>query len=142
MLSTLNRRREHKQKGEKRVAKFMPRFDGPYEVTGVHPKASTVSIDVPTQPNAYPTYHTENIKPFIPNDNEKYPSRTLAEPGPIMVDGVEEYTVERIVAHRKIGRGYQYRVKFVGWGPEHERWIAGREMEDIEALDQYKANML
>jgi len=142
MLSTLNRRREYKQKGEKRVAKFMPRFDGPYEVTNVHREKSTVTIDLPTQPNAYPTYHMEHVKPFIPNDNNKYPSRTLAEPGPIMVDGIEEYTVEKIVAHRKMGRGYQYRVRFVGWGAEHERWIAGREMEDNDALDQYKANML
>jgi hypothetical protein len=28
MLSTLNRRQEHKQTGEKQVAKFMARFDG------------------------------------------------------------------------------------------------------------------
>jgi hypothetical protein len=137
MLSTLNRRREHKQKGKKRVAKFMARFDGPFEVTSVHKEASTVSIDVPTQPNAFPTYYTGHIKPFKANDAEKYPSRTLQEPGPIMVDGVEEYTVEKIIAHRKIGRGYQFRVKFLGWGPEQERWIAGRELEDNEALDHY-----
>ena len=142
MLSTLNRRREHKQKGEKRTAKFMARFDGLYEVTDVHRKASTVTIDVPTQPNAYPMYHTAHIKPFVHNDDEKYPSHTLAKPGPIMVDGVEEYTVEKIVAHRKVGRGYQYQVKFVGWGPEHERWIAGWELEDNEAIDLYRANML
>lgn len=64
----------------------------------------------------------------------------MAEPGPIMVDGVEEYRVERIIAHRKIGRGYQYRVKFAGWGPEEERWIAGNELEDNEALDLYWGN--
>jgi len=137
MLSTLNRRREHKLKGEKRIAKFMPRFDGPYQITDVHKEASTVTIDVPTQPNAFPTYHTSQIKPFKINDKGKFPSRTLPEPGPIIVDGVEEYTVERIIAHRKIGRGYQYRVKFSGWGPEQERWIAGRELEDNEALDLY-----
>jgi KaiC/GvpD/RAD55 family RecA-like ATPase len=137
MLSTLNRRREHKQKGEKRVAKFMARFDGPFQITDVHKEASTVTIDVPTQPNAFPTYHTSHIKPFMANDAEKYPSRTLAEPGPIMVDGVEEYTVEKIITHRKIGRGYQYRVQFTGWGPEQERWIAGKELEDNEALDLY-----
>jgi hypothetical protein len=30
MLSTLHRRKAYMQKGDKRVAKFMPRFDGPY----------------------------------------------------------------------------------------------------------------
>jgi len=137
MLSTLNRRREHKQKGQKRVAKFMQRFDGPFQVVSVHKEASTVSIDVPTQPNAFPTYHTSQIKVHKANDAEKYPSRTLPEPGPILIDGIEEYTVSKIIAHRKIGRGFQYRVQFSGWGPEHERWITGRELEDNEALDLY-----
>ena len=66
----------------------------------------------------------------------------VAQDVAIMVDGVEEYTVEKIVAHRKVGRGYQYRVKFVGWGPEQERWIVGRELEDNEALNLYRANLL
>ncbi|KIM38735.1 hypothetical protein M413DRAFT_51661, partial [Hebeloma cylindrosporum] len=77
--------------------KFMPRFDGPYEITSVHKEASTVTVDVPTQPNAFPTYHTSQVKTFTANDALKYPSRTLPEPGPILVDGVEEFTVERIV---------------------------------------------
>ena len=96
-----------------------------------------VSIDVPTQPNTFPMYHTLQIKPHTENDAEKYPSQTLAEPGPIMVDGIEEYTVNKIITHWKIGRGYQYRVQFSGWGPKPERWIAGRELEDNEALDLY-----
>ena len=57
-----------------------------------------------------------------------------------MVDGVEEYTVERIITHWKIGRGFQYHVKFMGWGTEQERWIAGKELEDNEALDLYWEN--
>jgi len=128
------------KKEKKRVAKFMQRFNGPYEVTDIHKETSNVTIDVPTQPNAFPMYHTSHIKPYMANDNEKYPSRTLAEPGPIMVDAVEEYTVERIITHQKISRGFQYRVKFMGWGPEQERWIAGKELEDNEALDLYWEN--
>jgi hypothetical protein len=137
MLSTLHRRREHKLKGEKRVAKFMPRFNGPYLIIDVHKKASEVTLNIPTQPNAYLSFHTSLVKPFTANDAAKYLSQTLAEPGPIMVDGVEEYTVSKIITHRKIGCGYQFRVQFEGWGPEHERWIAGRELEDNEALDIY-----
>ena len=59
-----------------------------------------------------------------------------------MVDGVEEYTVSKIVAHRKIRRGHQFRVQFEGWDPEHERWIAGHELEDNEALDLYWKSMV
>ncbi|GLB45211.1 putative retrotransposable element tf2 155 kda protein type 1-like [Lyophyllum shimeji] len=43
-LSTKNRRRAFKQAGQTRVAKFMPRFDGPYTITAVQPEASTVTV--------------------------------------------------------------------------------------------------
>jgi len=89
MLSTLNHWQKHKLKGKKHIAKFMPHFDGLYEVTNVHKKASTVTIDVPTQPNTFPTYHISQIKPFNINNKKKYPSQILLEPGPIIVDSVE-----------------------------------------------------
>ena len=36
MLSTLNRRRDYKLKGQHRAAKFIPRFNGPYIIVDVH----------------------------------------------------------------------------------------------------------
>ena len=120
----------------------MPRFDGPYLVMYIHKKASEVMLDIPTQLNTYPSFHTSLIKPFTANDTAKYPTRMLAEPGPIMVDGVEEYTMSKIVAHWKIGQGHQFRIQFEGWGPEHERWIAGRKLEDNEALNLYWKSMV
>jgi hypothetical protein len=137
MLSTLNRRRDYKRKGRKRAAKFMPRFDGPYVVIDTHLEASTITLDMPNAPNLFPTFHTSHVKPWNPNDDIKFPSRTIENPGPIEVDGVEEFFVDSIVDHRKIGRGYQYLVHFKGCGQEDDRWIAGREMEENEALDIY-----
>lgn len=87
MLSTLNRRKEYKNKDQHRVTKFMPRFDGPYQITDVHNEASTVTLDMPNAPNLFPTFHISNIKPWHANDDEKFPSRTLEEPGPVEVNG-------------------------------------------------------
>jgi hypothetical protein len=141
MLSTLNRRKDYKHKNKHRAAKFMPRFDGPYEIIDVHNEASTVTLDMPNAPNLYPTFHTSNIKIWLPNDDDKYPSRTLEEPGPIYVDGTEEFLVDSIIDHRKMGRGHKYLVHFLGYGPENDRWISGRELDNNEALENYwKAN--
>jgi hypothetical protein len=74
MLSTLHRRKDYKNKNQHRAAKFMPRFDGPYQVIDVHNDASTVTLDMPNAPNLFPTFHTSNIKPWQPNDDDKYPS--------------------------------------------------------------------
>ncbi|TFY53312.1 hypothetical protein EVJ58_g9520 [Rhodofomes roseus] len=38
MLSTANRRCEYKCKGQRRAAKFFPRYDGPYPVKEAHPE--------------------------------------------------------------------------------------------------------
>jgi hypothetical protein len=140
MLSTLNRRKDYRNKNHHRAAKFMPRFDGPYQIVDVNSDADTVTLDIPNSPNLFPTFYTSHIKPWLPNDDIKYPSRTLEEPGPIDVNGVEEFLVHSIIDHKKIGRGYRYLVHFVGYGPENDRWITGRELEDNEALDIYKKN--
>lgn len=58
-----------------------------------------------------------------------------------MVDGVEEHTVDKIIAHRKIGRGHYRTIPRTGTRT-YERWIAGRELEDNEALDLYWKSIL
>ena len=47
------------------VAKFMPRFNGPYTVTDINPDHSTVTLDLPNSPNIFPTSHTFMVIPYI-----------------------------------------------------------------------------
>jgi Chromo (CHRromatin Organisation MOdifier) domain len=139
MLSTLNHRREYKNGEDSRVAnlKFMPRYDGPYLVTTANNAASTVTLDIPNQPNVFPTFHTSLIKPFHENDDEKFPSRSLEKPGPIVVDSEDEYFIEKIMDHKKIDKGYCYLVRWHGYSPRDDRWIRGADLEDNIALDEY-----
>ena len=52
-------------------------------------------------------------------------------------DGLEEFLVQDIIDARRRGRGWQYLVRWVGYGPEHDRWLAGSALEDCEALDTW-----
>jgi hypothetical protein len=73
MLSMINQRHEYKKKGDKRSAKFFPRWDGPFHITHMHPEASTYTLDIKS--NAYPVYHVSLLKPYHAiNDNELFPS--------------------------------------------------------------------
>ena len=36
---------------------------------------------------------------------------------------------------RKHGRGYQYLVRWVGFGPADDEWLLRKDVEDCEALD-------
>ena len=141
-LSTLHRRHEYKKAGELRIAKFMPRFDGPYTIVETDAEHSTVTLDLPNTPNAFPTFHTSVVLPYIKNDATLFPGREFDMPAPITTeDGEEEYYVRDIVDERKRGRSYQYLVRWVGYGPEEDRWIAGSELDDTEALDIWLAKM-
>ena len=140
MLSTLHRRKDYKNKTQRRCAKFMPRYDGPYQIVDTHHDASMVTLDMPNAPNLFPTFHVSNINPWHANDDAKFPSRTLEEPGPIQVNGVDEYIVDSIIDHRKISWGFRYLVHFDGYGPENDRWLAGHELENNEALELYWKN--
>ena len=141
-LSTLHRRHEYKKAGELRVAKFMPRYDGPYTIIETDNEHSTVTLDLPNTPNAFLTYHSSVVLPYIENDAALFLGREFSKPPPITTeDGDEEYYVRDIVDERKRGRGYQYLVRWVGYGPEEDRWIAGSELNDTEALDIWLAKM-
>jgi hypothetical protein len=135
MLSTEHRRREYLQKDSKRVAKFMPRFDGPFVVTKAFPDKSVYTLDLPNEPNRFPTFHTSLLRKFIPNDDELFPSRKLPRPGPVVTEeGEEEWLIDRILDQRIRGKGHQYLVRWQGWGHDEDRWISGRELANTEAL--------
>ena len=133
MLSTLNCHKEYKNKSQQWATKFFPRFDRPYQIIDIHPDASTVSLDMPNAPNLFPTFHTSNIKPWFPNNNHKFPSYTLE--GPINVNSAEEFLINSIIDHKKVGHSFRYLVHFFGFGPENNHWIAGHKLDDNEALD-------
>ena len=136
MLSTLHRRQQFKKKGEKRAAKFFPRYDGPYDVIDEHLATSNYTLELPNSLNTYPTYHASELKLFVPNDASLFPSRELPQPQPILTpDGLEEFLVQDIIDSQRRGRRWQYLVRWAGYGPEHDHWLAKLALDDCEALD-------
>ena len=140
-LSTVHRRKEYKAKGEKHVAKFMPRYDGPYTIIETDEKHSTVTLDLLHSTNIFPTFHTSQVIPYIESDTEKFPSCRFEEPDPIITEeGNEEQYIDKILDTRRGERGYQYLVRWRGFSQEHDEWLPGSELEDCEALDVWLAS--
>src|SRR6202453_4485108 len=57
LLSTIKWRREYAQTKHGQVAKFMPRYDGPYTVIDVHPETSNYTLYLQNTLNIFPTFH-------------------------------------------------------------------------------------
>lgn len=138
MLSTFHRRRDYLRKDEKRVAKFMPRYDGPYKVTKSFPATSTYAIDMPNHPDTFATFHASLLSKYNENNPDMFPSRVRTHPGTVVTDeGEVEWWIDKIIDERKRGRGYQYLVRWVGEGQENDLWLPRREVEDCEALTDW-----
>ena len=45
--------------------------------------------------------------------------------------------IDRIVDERRRGGGYQYMVRWKGYGPGDDEWLPRREVEETIALDEW-----
>lgn len=141
-LSTAHRRREYTTGNNRRVAKFMPRFDGPYKIIIAHPESSNYTLDLPAHTNIHSTFHASELKKHVPNDTTLYPSRELQTPRPIITpSGAEEWEIEHILDRRPRGRGFQYLVRWRGYGPQTDVWLAGSEVEGSDALQEFNETL-
>lgn len=140
MLSTFHRRQDYKNGDKNHVAKFMPRYDGPYTVTHANSSLSLYTLDIPNSLAKFNTFHISELRAFVPNDSSLFLSHEHPRPGPVLTeDGLEEHLIDRIVDECRRGRGFQYLVCWVGYGPEDDNWLSRRELEDCEALDVWLA---
>ena len=139
MLSTANRRKEYASTGDGWSAKLFPQQDGPYRVAEAFPQTSTYRLDVPNAPpNFCFTFHASQLKRYVPNDQGLFPGREFPRDGPVMLEsGEEEHVIERILDERRRGRGWQYLVRWKGYGPGDDEWLARRELEETIALDEW-----
>jgi hypothetical protein len=139
MLSTSNRRKEYATTGSGRSAKLFPRHDGPYRITEASPQTSTYRLDIPNAPSNFcVTFHASQLKRYVSNDHTLFPMRELPRDGPVVLpSGAEEHVIERILDERPRGRGWQYLVRWKGYGPGDDEWLPRRELEQTIALDEW-----
>jgi hypothetical protein len=78
MLATLYHCCNFKAGDQSRVAKFFPRWDGPFTVMKTFPETSSYTLHLLNSSNVFPTYHASLLKWFHTNDASLFPSQELA----------------------------------------------------------------
>jgi len=78
--------------------------------------------DYPKLSKITPTFHTSLIKPYQPNNDNKFPTRKLGQPGPVK-EG--RYEVEKVVEFRTKPRTgkRQYKVRWKGYNESKDQWV-------------------
>ena len=83
-------------------------------------------MDLPNEPNRFPTFHTSQLRELVPNGDKLFPLRKLPKPGPVMTDsGKEEWLIVRILNERVCRRGHQFLVCWRRWGAKEDQWLPG-----------------
>jgi hypothetical protein len=82
-----------------RVAKLYPRHIGPFKVIKAFPKTSIYKLELLPAvdfESIHNVFHTNLLRPYIPNDPELFPAREPPRPPPVIPEE-DQYEVERIV---------------------------------------------
>ncbi|GAA5988700.1 hypothetical protein JCM11641_006509 [Rhodosporidiobolus odoratus] len=139
LVSSRDRRRRFKASSSKdlRSAKLFPRFDGPYPVTAAFPEQSLYQLQLGADDKSFPKFHISKLRRYIPNNDSAFPERSPPRPEPIVVEGTEEFVVEKVVDERKRRGKTEYLVKWEGYPDAENTWEPASELEDVAALDAW-----
>ena len=104
--------------------KTVPEYIVPMPITAAYPVTDNYTIDLPKELNIHLTFHISLLKPYIPNDNNRFPSHTITKSGPLVEFEDERYELERIIKEKANPRTGQvlYYIKWKGWGHQDNTW--------------------
>jgi hypothetical protein len=92
---------------------------------------------LPHQWKIHDVFHVDLLTPYIEMD---FHSPNYTRPPPDLVDGKEEYEVERVLKSRHHGWGckVQYLVKWKGYTDSENEWVDWNDMHVDEALEEFR----
>ena len=111
--------------------KLWPKWLGPFSVTR---KIGDVAYELalPKTMRIHNVFHVSLLKPY------RADGRVQPPPPPTVVNQLLEYEVERILDHRAVKRGkrnkFDYLVRWLGYGPEHNTWEPESSLRNSQDL--------
>lgn len=103
---------------------------GPYEVLErVGDKA--YKLKLPKTMKIHPVFHVSQLAKY---KEDPIPGRTTLPPPLVVVEGEEEYEVNKIEDSRWIGKTFKYLVSWKGYRPQENSWITRRQATNMGDL--------
>jgi hypothetical protein len=120
------------------TAKLAPRRHGPFKIIQVM-SAVNYQLELPTQWSIHPVFHIDLLTPYRETIMH---GPNFTRPTPELIDGEEEYTVERILDSRHFGRRrrLQYLVKWEGYPDADNMWVDKDDVFADDKVREFKAS--
>ena len=89
-------------------------------------------LELPIQWRIHPVFHVDLLTRY--NETPMH-GTNYQRPPPELIDGEEEYEVEKVIASRHFGRGrkLQYLVKWKGYPDSDNQWVSKEDIFADEA---------
>jgi hypothetical protein len=115
------------------TTKLAPRRHGPFKIIQVM-SAVNYHLELPTQWSIHPVFHIDLLTPYRETIMH---GPNFTRPTPELIDGEEEYSVEKILDSRQFGRRrrLQYLVKWEGYLDSDNMWV---DKDDVFAEDKIR----
>jgi hypothetical protein len=115
--------------------KLAPKRYGPFPIIKeISPVAYQLSL--PATWHIHDVFHASLLSPYHENDAH---GPNFSRPSPDLIDGEEEYEVERIISHRLQGRSktLQYLIKWLGYPDADNTWEPAHQIHAPEMIKAY-----
>ena len=115
--------------------KFAPKREGPFTITKVL-SPIVYPLRLPKTWKIHPVFHASLLSPYRENTvhGPNFPS-----PPPDLINGEEEYEIEKILHHRGTPTKRSFLIRWKGYSAEEDSWIPERSLKNAKsALDAYK----
>src|SRR5258707_11160247 len=117
------------------ATKLAPKQYGPFEITKeVSPV--TYQLHLPAAWNIHNIFHASLLSPYREMHAH---GPNYSRPPPDLIEGEEEYEVERIVNHRRTSRArtLQYLVKWIGYPEADNTWEPADQIHAPQLINAY-----
>src|SRR5258707_64476 len=117
------------------MKKLDHKWAGPFLITKVVSPAAVKLRLSAREKHVHPVVSISSIRPYTPDEIVEQPQPP--QPGPITVEGKEEYEVEEILDSRFRWGNLWYLVKFVGWSHSNNMWLPHTEVHTPAIAEEF-----
>jgi hypothetical protein len=120
------------------TAKLAPRRHGPFRIIQVM-SAINYRLELPTQWSIHPVFHIDLLTPY---QETIMHGPNFTRPTPELIDGEEEYSVEKILDSRRFSRRWrlQYLVKWEGYLDSDNMWVDKDDVFVEDKIQEFKSS--
>jgi len=120
----------------RRMDKFTERFVGPYKVKAII-SSNAIELDLPSTVRIHPVVNVSQVRRY----KSQVEGQRKETPQPVVIEGEEEWEVEKIMNKRKVRGREKYLVQWKGCMAEEDTWESRENLKNaMELVEEFERN--